>query len=180
MRTQAPHVECQVACLQHVAQGRAQVPPESVARRLKLMVRRRLDPARERTIKSRLNTLLNRLAQHTGGKVRPSRAGPAASTVALQTGDLVRVRSRQEIEATLNHWRQVQGCTFMPEMMQYCGTTQRVLKPMERFVDERDLRAKRCKGIVLLEGVLCQGTAEFGRCDRACHLFWRQEWLEKI
>ena len=68
----------------------------------------------------------------------------------------------------------------MPEMDQYCGTTQRVLKPLERFVDERDLRVKTSRGIVLLDGVVCQGTADFGRCDRCCVMFWREEWLEKI
>lgn len=126
----------------------------------------------------RTNDLLNRLARLTGRGVRP--AVPASPTCPLQAGDLVRVRPQAEIEATLNHWRQLKGCTFMPEMAQYCGTVQRVLKRMERFVDERDLRAKRATGIVLLEGVLCQGTADFGPCDRACHLFWREEWLEKI
>jgi hypothetical protein len=55
-----------------------------------------------------------------------------------------------------------------------------VFKPLERFVDERDLRVKSSKGIVLLDGVTCQGTGDFGRCDRSCFLFWREEWLEKI
>jgi hypothetical protein len=90
------------------------------------------------------------------------------------------VRSQEEIEATLNHLRQARGCTFMAEMASYCGTVQQVLKPMERFVDERDLRVKKCKGLILLEGVMCQGTTEFGRCDRSCFMFWREEWLEKI
>jgi hypothetical protein len=68
----------------------------------------------------------------------------------------------------------------MPEMAEFCGTTQRVLKPMNRFVDERDLRVKKSGGIILLEGLMCQGTAEFGRCDRSCFYFWREEWLEKV
>jgi len=98
----------------------------------------------------------------------------------LKAGDLVQVRSKEEIQATLNYWKQLKGCTFMAEMWPYCGTVQRVLKPMERFVDERDLRAKKCAGIILLEGAMCQGTAGFGRCDRSCFFFWREEWLEKI
>jgi hypothetical protein len=65
-------------------------------------------------------------------------------------------------------------------MEQYCGTTQRVFRRMERFVDERDLRVKKSRGIVLLEGVMCEGTAEFGPCDRSCLVFWREEWLEKL
>jgi hypothetical protein len=51
---------------------------------------------------------------------------------------------------------------------------------MKQFVDERDLRVKKVSGIILLEDVRCQGTAEFGSCDRSCLYFWREEWLEKI
>jgi hypothetical protein len=51
---------------------------------------------------------------------------------------------------------------------------------MEKFLDERDYRVKKCKGIILLEGAICGGTAYFGRCDRACFFFWREEWLEKL
>ncbi|HOG46381.1 MAG TPA: hypothetical protein PLJ35_18185 [Anaerolineae bacterium] len=170
---------CQIPCLRRVATGAAAAPPASLARRLKLMLRRHLSPSQERTLKARTNDLLNRLAGVTGRGVRPA-ALAAVAVTHLQAGDLVRVRPKEEIEATLNHWRQLRGCAFMPEMAQYCGSTQRILKTMERFVDERDLRVKRSRGIVLLEGVICQGTADFGRCDRACHLFWREEWLEKI
>ena len=90
------------------------------------------------------------------------------------------MRTEEEIQATLNNWGQLKGCTFMPEMVEYCDTEQRVHKVMQRFVDERDLKVKKVSGIILLEGVLCQGTADFGSCDRSCFFFWRQEWLEKI
>ncbi len=98
----------------------------------------------------------------------------------LEAGDVVRVRSRQEIETTLDPFKEFKGCAFLEGMWQYCDTQQRVLQPVRRFLDERDYQVKRTRGVVLLEGVLCQGTPVFGRCDRACHLFWREEWLEKI
>ena len=104
----------------------------------------------------------------------------AKSNVGLKTGDLVRVRSRVDIEATLDGWNELKGCAVMPDMWQYCGTTQRVFKVVERFVDERDYRLKKGTGIVLLEGLICQGTEDYGRCDRSCFYFWRVEWLEKI
>lgn len=169
---------CQIACLQRVAGGTAGGPPLSASRQLKLFVRRHVSPGRERALRLFVDDLLNRFARLRGRASKP--ASPlAALATHLKAGDVVRVRSQGEIEATLNHWQQLRGCTFMPEMAEYCGTRQRVLKAMERFVDERDLRAKRCQGIVLLEGVLCQGVAVFGRCDRSCHIFWREEWLEK-
>jgi hypothetical protein len=139
-----------------------------------------MSPQTERRFKTRSNDLMNWLSRITGRPERPTTRPTSSSAGHLKAGDWVRVRPRAEIDATLNHWRQLRGCTFMPEMDQYCGTTQRVLKPLERFVDERDLRVKSSKGIVLLDGVICQGTADFGRCDRCCYMFWREEWLEKI
>ena len=175
-----PHeITCQLPCLQHVSEGVADVPPQSLSRRVKLMIRRRLEPRSERRLKMFSNDLANWLCRITGRNGRPA-AHPVVAERPLQGGDWIRVRSRTEIDATLNHWRQLKGCTFMPEMDQYCGTTQRVLTRVERFVDERDLRVKTTRGIILLEGVICQGTADFGRCDRCCFPFWREEWLEKI
>ncbi len=98
----------------------------------------------------------------------------------LKSRDLVRVRSRDEIQATLDRWNRLKGCTFMEEMWPYCGTIQRVYKRVEKFLDERDYLIKRCKGIVLLEGVMCEGTKNFGQCDRSCFYFWKEEWLEKL
>ena len=98
----------------------------------------------------------------------------------LKPGITVRVKSKKEIKATLNKWNELKGCMFMEEMSKYCGTEQRVLKHVKRFLDERDYRVKKCKGIVLLENIICQGTIDFGPCDRSCFFFWREEWLEKI
>jgi hypothetical protein len=93
---------------------------------------------------------------------------------------MVRVRSREEIQATLNRWNQLRGCTFMEEMWRHCGTIQQVYKRVDRFLDERDYLVKRCKGTVLLEGLICEGTKNFGPCDRSCFYFWKEEWLEKL
>lgn len=98
----------------------------------------------------------------------------------LSVGDWVRVRSEEEIRATLDRWHELQGCAFLEYMWQYCGSTQQVLQVMERFLDERDYKVKKVKGVVLLKDVICHGTPVFGRCDRCCHLFWRVEWLEKL
>ena len=101
-----------------------------------------------------------------------------ANEIVFNTGDWVRVRTPDEIRATLDPFKELKGCAFLDGMYQYCGTKQRVLQVMERFLDERDYKVKKVKGIVLLEGAICHGTPAFGRCDRCCHLFWRQEWLE--
>jgi hypothetical protein len=98
----------------------------------------------------------------------------------LKPGDIVRIRSRDEIQATLNYRNQSKHCTFFEEMWPYCGTTQHVFKRVEKFVDERELLMKRCKGIVLLDGIICNGVGGFKDCDKSCFFFWREEWLEKM
>ena len=179
MKLERPQLNCQIPCLQLLAEDIAQVPPESLSRHIKLMVRRRLSPSKERAFKRFTNDMMKWLYKVTGKNIKPIVFPVSGPSPRLEAGDWVRVRSPREIEATLNHWRQLKGCAFMPEMAEYCGTTQRVLKPMKRFVDERDLRVKKSSGIILLEGVMCKGTAEFGSCDRSCFHFWREEWLEK-
>jgi hypothetical protein len=99
--------------------------------------------------------------------------------VAFNQGDWVRVRSREEILSTLDPFKELKGCAFLPEMYKYCGTQQRVLRAMQYFMDERDYKLKKVRGVILLENVICNGTAAFGACDRCCFLFWREEWLEK-
>ena len=98
----------------------------------------------------------------------------------FQAGDVVMVRSKREILATLDEWNRLNRCSFMEEMWAYCETRQRVLKRVERFLDERDYLVKRTRGVVILENVLCAGTVGFGRCDRTCFFFWREEWLKKV
>jgi hypothetical protein len=132
----------------------------------------------KRVLKRRLNYLRNRVSRG-GQRARMSTApGVNAASQALVAGQSVRVRSREGIQATLDSWNYLKGCGFMEEMWPYCGTRQRVLKPVQRFLDEHDYRVKKARGVVILEGVHCQGTIDYGRCDRNCYYFWREEWLE--
>ena len=174
------NLNCQIPCLQLIAEGGAEPPPESTSRRVKLAIRRRLSPENERIFKNFTNDLINRVYRFSGRGSKPLSDPKEFNNPELAVGDWVRVRSLDEIQSTLNNWGQLKGCTFMPEMIDYCDTRQKIHKVMQRFVDERDLRVKKVSGIILLEGVYCQGTADFGSCDRSCFFFWREEWLEKI
>jgi hypothetical protein len=134
----------------------------------------------KRVLKRRINYLRNRCSHSSRMAFTQPPTRGMASNRNLMAGQSVKVRSRADIQATLNNWNQLKGCAFMDEMWPYCGTYQRVLKPVRRFVDERDHRSKKAQGIVFLEGVHCQGTIDYGRCDRNCYFFWREEWLEKV
>jgi hypothetical protein len=163
---------CQIPCLPRMAEGRITSDPQPFIRRMKRSLAVPWNYYAKRWLK-RLYYL--KIKEKSQAKVEP------VSTLAvLKIGDTVRVRSWNEIASTLDPFKELKGCAFLPEMEQFCGTTQRVLQVMERFLDERDYKVKKVRGIVLLEGVICQGTPAFGRCDRCCHFFWREEWLEKI
>src|SRR5512147_900215 len=74
--------------------------------------------------------------------------------IPFKSGDLVWVRTREEIDSTLDPFKELKGCAFLPEMYQYCGTQQRVLKSMRRFMDERDYKLKKTHDVILLENVI--------------------------
>lgn len=159
---------CQIHCIPHIAQPAS--PLDTIVH---------LYSRVKRFIKRRVVYLRNRISGESQS-LRVDLNQSAASTLPLQAGERVRVRSKAEIQSTLDHWNSLKGCTFLEEMWSYCGTSQRVQKRMERFLDERDYRIKRTSGSVLLDGVICNGTVDFGKCDRSCFFFWREEWLERL
>lgn len=96
----------------------------------------------------------------------------------FQQGDLVRVKTRAQIEKTLDPFQELKGCAFLDSMYHYCGTVQCINTKVERFLDERNFRVRTANGLYLLDHLFCTGTPVFGRCDRRCYYFWRVEWLE--
>jgi len=178
--------KCQNHCVPYITEGNADTGDMSISTRVQLMLKRYLSSSRKRKLKRYFNSLLHLLRKHNGEAALRSAspepvavAGFSPVAVQLKPGDMVRVKTIKEIRATVDGWNELRGCLFMDAMKEYCGTTQRVLQPVERFVDERDYRVKKAKGVTLLEGLVCHGTPNYGRCDRACYYFWRNEWLEK-
>jgi hypothetical protein len=98
----------------------------------------------------------------------------------LQPGELVRIKSKQEIISTLDANNRNRGLTFDPSMVWYCGRQARVLRRAERIIDERTGKLLRLKRpCIVLEGVTCRG--EYGRCcPRADYSYWREVWLERV
>jgi len=171
---------CQIPCLPRISDGLADAGPQPLVRRFKRALAAPWNQTVKPLLKKGYRTYSKRAENRAARAAAPATAPAAAVAGLLKAGDMVRVRSRAEIQATLDPWKELKGCAFLESMWPYCGTTQRVLQAMERFLDERDYKVKRVRGMVLLEGVLCRGTPVFGRCDRCCHFFWRQEWLEKM
>jgi hypothetical protein len=113
-------------------------------------------------------------AERTGG-------GPVRADE-LRVGDRVRVRSREEILATLDPDGRVDGLPFMPEMLAFAGQTLPVDAVTHRTCDTVKTSGssgttRRMERAVHLEGVRCDGSAH-GGCQAGCLIFWKQDWLE--
>jgi hypothetical protein len=96
----------------------------------------------------------------------------------LKAGELVEVRSKEEILATLDKRGYNKGLLLMPEMLQFCGQRFKVYKSVKRIVLEHTGEFRRMRNTVLLEGVRCDGWG--GACDRSCFFFWREAWLKRV
>lgn len=116
------------------------------------------------------------------GTVPAGQATPTC-TLDLQPGDLVRVKSHDEILATLNAANKNRGLFFDAEMVPFCGGTYRIKARVERFLDERTGQMITLKrGAYMLEGVWCESKYSECRlgCPRSIHSWWREIWLEKL
>jgi hypothetical protein len=126
---------------------------------------------------------LPRVLRIRGGKRFPLIEGKLDSTpreaLDLQPGERVRVKTREQIVATLDRNNRNRGMTFDPEMLKYCGREATVLRRVERIIDEKTGRMVRLRNpCIILDGVVC--TADYHRlCPRSIYPYWREIWLER-
>lgn len=95
-------------------------------------------------------------------------------------GDLVEVRSEQEILATLDEQGAIDGTLFMPEMLEYCGKRFRVEKRADKTCNTITvMESRRIYDTVHLDGLRCTGQSH-GGCQAQCFLFWKEAWLKRV
>jgi hypothetical protein len=134
--------------------------------------------------------LYDRFQALWGGLPYPRRRGTLPTkqlapkaTLDLQAGDFVRVKSYEEILATLNTDNKNRGMSFDGEMVPYCGSVLRVRGRVERFIDEKTGYLKQMKTpAIILDGAICKGRYSNHRmfCPRGIHSWWREIWLERV
>jgi hypothetical protein len=97
----------------------------------------------------------------------------------FRAGDVVEVRSKEEILSSLDQHGCVDGMPFMPEMLQYCGRRFHVGTVAHKSCDtvRKTWKNRRVPSTVHLEGVRCDGSAH-GGCQAECNLFWKDVWLK--
>jgi hypothetical protein len=101
-------------------------------------------------------------------------------TLDLRPGELVRVKRKEEIIKTLDTNNRNRGMTFDPEMLKYCGRQARVLRRVERIIDENTGKMLHLRNpCIILENVIC--TSDYHRlCPRGIYPYWREIWLERV
>src|SRR5215813_5045096 len=98
----------------------------------------------------------------------------------FRAGELVEVRSKEEVLATLDADGCVDGMPFMPEMLAFCGQKFRVRAVAHKTCDagKHPGEGRRLQTTVHLEGVFCDGSAHDG-CQAACSIYWKDVWLKR-
>jgi hypothetical protein len=98
----------------------------------------------------------------------------------LRVGDIVEVRSEEEVLRTLDSSGMLDSLPFMPEMLQFCGKRFRVMKRADKVCDSIDWGTlRRMKHAVHLEELRCNGAAH-GGCKAGCLIHWKEAWLKRV
>jgi len=127
-------------------------------------------------------TVLNLVRRKLGMPEIDALAGPGAERrrgrLNLQAGEWVRVKSAQEIRATLDARGKNVGLAFEPEMLRYVGGLFQVDFPVRRIIQEETGVMSQLTHTVALRGLACQGVC-VKNCPRSNTLYWRENWLDR-
>jgi len=130
--------------------------------------------------------IYNRFQRMIGGCPYPFRVGQLlktpTETLNLKVGELVQVKTNEEILATLDKRSKNRGLFFDYEEAAYCGSKHRVLQRVERIIDENTGKMKQLPGeCIMLEGVTCGAQYSDRRifCPRSIYSYWREIWLRR-
>ena len=128
--------------------------------------------------------LFNQIQRRRGGagypQLLPQATRPTPHEVLdLQPGELVIVKTKSEIEATLDDKRRNRGLAFDRDMLRYCGGHFRVLRRVDRLIDERTGRLSEPRyPCIVLDGVVATGEYHAFRAQQE-YILWREIWLRR-
>ena len=119
----------------------------------------------------------------------PNDRAPAVS-LGLQPGELVRIKSRSDMQETLDHDRGNRGLRICYEMTRFCGGSDEVEGPVDRIINEQTGEMLEMRNTVMLRDLRAPGHAtphvgclcadEIGDCGREELMYWREAWLERV
>lgn len=98
----------------------------------------------------------------------------------LQPGEMIRIKTKEQIEATLNEDRMNRGMGFEEELARFCGNTARVQARVIKCMNEKTGELLTMKSpCIVLEDIVCAGAYN-ASCPREYVAFWREIWLERV
>jgi hypothetical protein len=134
-----------------------------------------------------LRQTLRRATGGDGWLHGPHKRTPTES-LNLQAGDVVRIRSRDEIAQTLDDNGRNRGMGICSEMLRCCGGEAQVRHRVDRIIDEETGLMRELSDTVMLRNIwnseslteecLCYG--QLGDCPRGEVMYWREIWLEHL
>lgn len=133
--------------------------------------------------------VMQRLARRVrGDRMRGPHERAPVATLGLQPGDAVRVKSREEITATLDRRGTNKGLGICAEMTRCSGARAEVDFVVDRIIDERTGQMREIRNTVALRDFRspkltrdpeCLCANELGDCPRSELMYWREIWLER-
>ena len=128
----------------------------------------------------------NRIQKMRGGVPYPYLHGNLTKTpteeLNLKPGELVQIKSYEDILATLDHRNRNRGLYFDSEMVPFCGGKYRVIERVDRIVNENTGEMSKLPGAcIMMEGVKCRAWYSERRiaCPRAILSYWHEIWLRR-
>jgi hypothetical protein len=131
-----------------------------------------------------------RLLHALHSDLRGDRDRTPSESLGLEPGEVVRVKSRAEIEATLDHQRSNKGLKMGDEMARCFGRQFEVRDRVDRIIDERTGEMREMRDTVTLRNIRsesmhgadlgCLCTGQLGDCPRSELMYWREIWLDRI
>jgi hypothetical protein len=116
-----------------------------------------------------------------GQHARGTQDKTPTEVLGLQPGEMVEVKSLEEIVATLNKDGRNRGLHFSADQRPFCGGKYRVRSRADNFIAEGTGEMKHFRNTVMLEDVFCDSACfAFGGCYRADLLYWREVWLRRV
>jgi hypothetical protein len=152
--------------------------PWRVGRALLIGLFNRFQLANKRLLPQRC--LIEKCRRYPFIKGAAAKGETPSETLDLRPGELVEIKSKEEIFATLDEDDETQGLRFDSEMLRYCGRRARVLRRIEKIIDEKTGRMLSIRrDTVILDGVIC--TGDYHRsCPRGIYPYWREVWLRRV
>jgi hypothetical protein len=98
----------------------------------------------------------------------------------IRPGDVVEVKSKREISATLDSAETLDGLPFMAEMEEFCGKVFVVHRRVDKINDMRHKTGlRRLRNTVTLTDARCSGR-KHGGCEAECQILWKESWLRLL